>query len=169
MASFGEKPLDLELKNKIDLALLEHQVAEIRHDKKILNKIKQLISNAFEGQSETDELNAYLASNPINASILIALLRELVADVDWIRKVESGIKFAPVRKKGVAANIAKAETNKAFILKTNSDLLVHVDWARKTLDERAEYIAKQCETQKIKMANGKNYSESYIKKLITGV
>lgn len=78
------------------------------------------------------------------------------------------LNFEPVRKKGTEANKTKAKANKAFILKTNSDLLVHVDWARKKLDERAEYIAKQCKTQVVKMANGKNYSESYIKKLITG-
>ena len=45
--------------------------------------------------------------------------------------------FESVRKKGAEANRAKAKTNKAFILKTNTDLLVHVDWARKKLDERA--------------------------------
>ena len=78
------------------------------------------------------------------------------------------INFEPVRKKGAEANKVKAETNKAFILKTNGELLAHISWVRKTLDERAKYIANVCVNQKIKMANGRSYSESYIKKLITG-
>ena len=108
-----------------------------------------------------NEAEAYLKSNPPSTHLIIHLLMQHQKQ----SKLEG---FETVRKKGADANKAKAKTNKAFILKTNSDLLVSIDWARKTLDDRAKYIAKQCETQRIKMANGKNYSESYIKKLITG-
>ena len=121
------------------------------------NRLLELLHSS----ESMDEAEAYLKSNPPSTHLIIHLLTS--------HEKQSRLEgFEPVRKKGAEANRAKAKNNKAFILKTNSDLLANADLARKTLDKRAEYIAKQCETQRIKMANGKNYSESYIKKLITG-
>ena len=121
------------------------------------NRLLELLHSS----ESMDEAEAYLKSNPPSTHLIIHLLLS--------HEKQSRLEgYEPVRQKGAAANKAKAETNKAFILKTNSDLLANAESARKTLDKRAEYIANQCATQRIKMANGNNYSESYIKRLITG-
>lgn len=121
------------------------------------NRLLELLHSS----ESMDEAEAYLKSNPPSTHLIIHLLLS--------HEKQSRLEgFESVRKKGAERNIAKAKTNKAFILKTNGDLLANAESARKTLDKRAVFIAKQCETQKVKMTNGKNYSESYIKKLITG-
>lgn len=127
-----------------------------RHNLEANNLLELLHSS-----ESMEKAEAYLKSNPPSTHLIIHLLSSHAKQ----SRLEG---FEPVRIKGAERNKAKAETNKAFILKTNSDLLANAESARKTLDKRAEFIANQCETQRIKMANGKNYSESYIKKLITG-
>lgn len=81
---------------------------------------------------------------------------------------ERGLKFKQVRAKGAFANKEKSKKNKTLILNIDNDLLKHPNWARKTLDDRANYIADKCKLNNIKMINGKCYSIRYIKDLITG-
>ena len=100
-------------------------------------------------------------------SIFVEYIEDIESQSEEIAKKKSEL-FELVRKKGAEANKTKAATNREFILETNSDLLRSPEWARKTLDERAKYIANACIKNRKNQNNGKPYSESYIKKLITG-
>ena len=152
----------------------------LKLDKPELLKLlsKALVALAVQQNNYSKTIENYELVNEKNVAIhkmVNVATNAALAKYDAIEKMvktnQEKIKllnFEPVRKKGTEANKTKGKTNQALILKTNGDLLKHIDWARKTLDDRAKYITKQCETQRIKMANGKNYSESYIKKLITG-
>lgn len=135
------------------------------HAKTILSIIEKI---NLDDKDSINEANEYLIQKPINLNVLLLVLSDLLTTDDEVREKIKSNKFNPVRAKGAEANKNKAAINKSFILKENEDLLKHISWARKTLDDRAEHISKVCETHRIKMANGKPYSVSYIRKLITG-
>ncbi len=84
------------------------------------------------------------------------------------------------RKKGAQTNKMRAEQNKTYVQKFHFDHLTNnPEYARKTVELRADYICKKLAGQTFsidgtsyplgKMVNGKDYSRVTIKDWITGI